>query len=218
MNSMEDPKDSDDQRDMWVNKRNSRNLSLNLDLKGSMARFPRIPFDRSYWVVPDTFLAGAYPRSHDRKETLARITGLVECGIRFVVSLMEEDERNFRGEQFEPYEDLLARAASALGVEIRLKRMPIRDLHIPSRHHMVEILNTIDRVIENGQPVYVHCWGGVGRTGTVVGCYLARHGLACGSEVIDRIAFLRRDELTARRPSPETSEQRFMVQAWRPGQ
>jgi len=99
-----------------------------------MTSFPRIPFDRSYWVVPDKFLAGAYPGSKDHEEALPKITALVECGIRFVVNLMEEDERNFSGEPFEPYEDILARAASALGVEIRLKRMPIQDLHVPSQH------------------------------------------------------------------------------------
>jgi hypothetical protein len=130
-----------------------------------MITHARTPFGRSYWVVPDKFLAGAYPGSTDQEEALAKITGLVECGIRSVVNLMEEDERNFSGEQFEPYEHILAHAASVLGVEISLKRMPVRDLQVPSRHEMVEILNTIDRAIENGQPVYVHCWG-VGRRWT----------------------------------------------------
>ena len=183
-----------------------------------MITHARTPFGRSYWVVPDKFLAGAYPGSKDDEEALPKITALVECGIRFVVNLMEEDERNFSGEQFEPYEDLLARAASALGAEIRMKRMPIRDLHVPSRHNMAEILNTIDRAIENGQPVYVHCWGGVGRTGTVVGCYLMRHGLATRDDVLERIAVLRRNEVTAHRASPETWDQRVMVQAWLLGQ
>jgi hypothetical protein len=51
----------------------------------------RTPFGRSYWVVPDKFLAGAYPGSKDHDEALPKITALVECGIRFVVNLMEED-------------------------------------------------------------------------------------------------------------------------------
>jgi hypothetical protein len=179
-----------------------------------MTSDPQKPFNRSYWVVPNKFLAGAYPGSKDHEEGRAKITSLVECGIRFVINLMEKDERNFSGEEFEPYEDILGRAASALGVEIRLKRTPVRDLQVPSRHEMVEILNTIDRAIENGQPVYVHCWGGVGRTGTVVGCYTIRHGLATGIDVLERIAVLRRNEDTAHRLSPETWDQRVMVQSW----
>jgi hypothetical protein len=183
-----------------------------------MITHARTPFGRSYWVVPDKFLAGAYPGSKDHDEALPKITALVECGIWFVVNLMEKEEKNFSGEQFEPYEDTLASIASKLGVEIRLKRMPVRDHHVPSSHHMVEILNTIDRAIENDQPVYVHCWGGVGRTGTVVGCYLMRHGLATGDDVLERIAVLRRNEVTAHRLSPETWDQRVMVQSWFLGQ
>ena len=176
------------------------------------------PFGRSYWVIPGKFLAGAYPGSKDHEEALPKITALVECGIRFIVNLMEEGERNSSGEQFVPYEDILASVSSKLGVKIHLRRMPIRDLHVPSRHHMVEILNMIDGAIEDGLPVYVHCWGGVGRTGTVVGCYLVRHGLATRDDVLERIAVLRRDEATAYRPSPETWDQRVMVQTWLPGQ
>lgn len=65
--------------------------------------------------------------------------------------------------------------------------------------------------------MYVHCWGGVGRTGTVVGCYLVRSGLS-GDEALARIRQLRRNEATANRPSPETDEQRNMVRSWRAGE
>ena len=83
---------------------------------------------------------------------------------------------------------------------------------------MIQILDSTDQSLAEGLPVYVHRWGGVGRTGTVVGCYLIRHGIATQIEVLDRIAALRRKEFTAYRQSPETLEQRRMVQNWRVGQ
>jgi protein-tyrosine phosphatase len=47
-------------------------------------------------------------------------------------------------------------------------RIPVRDVDIPSPDTMRSILDAIDSAIDRCQPVYVHCWGGRGRTGTVV--------------------------------------------------
>ena len=57
------------------------------------------------------------------------------------------------------------------------------------------------RVRAEGGTVYVHCWGGIGRTGTVVGCWLVRHGLDEG-DAIARIAALRSEIGGAPRPRP----------------
>ena len=62
----------------------------------------------------------------------------------------------------------------------------------PTAGHVMQILDDIDAVRADGGTVYVHCWGGVGRTGTVVGCLLVRHGLD-GGDAIARIAELRRE-------------------------
>ncbi len=35
--------------------------------------------------------------------------------------------------------------------------------------HMTQILDDIDSAIADEGVAYVHCWGGIGRTGTVVG-------------------------------------------------
>jgi hypothetical protein len=72
-----------------------------------------------------------------------------------------------------PYRDLLK---AHNGVSHR--RFPIRDVSTPhSREVTTAILDTIDAEIAKDGLVYVHCWGGVGRTGLIIGCWLARH---CG--------------------------------------
>jgi protein-tyrosine phosphatase len=78
---------------------------------------------------------------------------------------------------------------------------------------MNRILNKIDSSLSRDWPVYVHYWGGRGRTGTVVGCYLVRTGLS-GQEALRKIEDLRQFEPTSHRPSPETREQRELVISW----
>jgi protein-tyrosine phosphatase len=80
-------------------------------------------------------------------------------------------------------------------------------------------VNAIDAALDNKQVVYVHCWGGIGRTGTVVGCYLVRHGMT-GQEALAEIKRLRRNlPFTDRiRSSPETDAQKQMVLNWKNGQ
>jgi protein-tyrosine phosphatase len=82
---------------------------------------------------------------------------------------------------------------------------------------MKAILDHIDRAITYEKMVYVHCWGGIGRTGTVVGCYLVRHGLS-GPEALERLQILRRETAKWWRSSPETDEQRAMILSWQIGE
>ncbi|CAK0762941.1 hypothetical protein CCP4SC76_3830006 [Gammaproteobacteria bacterium] len=49
------------------------------------------------------------------------------------------------------------------------------------------ILDRIDELLESGHVPYVHCWGGIGRTGTIIGCWLVRQGLS-GEEALQTIA------------------------------
>ena len=42
---------------------------------------------------------------------------------------------------------------------------------------MREILDHLRTRLDSGHKVYVHCWGGIGRTGTVVGCHLVEQGM-----------------------------------------
>ena len=42
---------------------------------------------------------------------------------------------------------------------------------------MRAILDLLHRETAVGRACYVHCWGGIGRTGTVIGCWLRESGL-----------------------------------------
>ncbi len=178
-----------------------------------------LPFDRSYWVVPGKLLAGYYPGAPDREGTISKLAALLDAGIRAFIDLTEEMELNRWRIGLVPYEDDLKLVAADKGVpDVSYHRLSIPDLGVRTREAMREILDTIDREMEIGRPVYVHCLGGIGRTGTVVGCWLARHGIASGETVLDRIAELRCNDPSADVPSPETHQQRSFVRKWKAGE
>jgi hypothetical protein len=174
-----------------------------------------VPFERSYWVIPGKLLAGCYPGDRYPEEAYRKLNDLVGAGIRCVVNLMEEDEVNHIGQSFKPYESVLADIAAGMGIRIATRRIPIRDGHVPAKDIMVSTLDLIDQKKREGSPVYIHCWGGRGRTGIVVGCYLARHG---DKDPLATIKKLRKNDPGAIYPSPETMQQCELVRLWHPGE
>jgi hypothetical protein len=173
-----------------------------------------VPFPRSYWVRPGLLLAGYYPGAPSKAEASEKLMSLLDAGIRCFINLVEEDEQGAGGTPLHPYSRLLSNLAAERGVEVTYLRIPVRDVDIPTPDSMRSILDAIDSALGRRLPIYVHCWGGRGRTGTVVGCHLIRRGLARGEAALAAIGRLRRNEETADKPSPETEAQRDMVRAW----
>ncbi|MFN2132108.1 MAG: fused DSP-PTPase phosphatase/NAD kinase-like protein, partial [Anaerolineae bacterium] len=127
------------------------------------------PIPDSYWVVPGKLLAGEYPGAPTVSQAKHRLHQLLGAGITYFLDLTEEGEHDLY-----PYAALLQGEASALGRTVEHHRMPIPDVSTPTKEQMARILDAIDAALAAGHVVYLHCYGGIGRTGTVVGCYLVR--------------------------------------------
>ena len=176
-----------------------------------------MPFERSYWVVPGKFLAGCYPGAKQAKQAHKKLVDLLDSGIRCIISLMEDYETDWKGQEIHHYEEELQAIAKSKGIDIQCVTMPVPETSIPTITGMRQILDIIDQSIKSGKPVYVHCWGGKGRTGAVVGCYLVRHGIAVGKEALQMITYLRKGDVARHEPSPENERQRWLVYSWRQG-
>lgn len=155
---------------------------------------------RNCYVVSPALIAGEHPfRSHlCLPETLVRYRQL---GIDTFIDLTTDGE--------------LPGYAAAAGDGAICLRFPITDYRTPPHQLMVAILDAIDAAAHRSGRVYLHCHAGIGRTGTVVGCWLVRHG-ADGHAALERVSQLFHTTLQAQpgQHSPETAAQRTFVMQW----
>lgn len=173
------------------------------------------PYPSSYWVYQDKLLAGYYPGDSDPAIAREKLCALLDSGIRAVINLMEEDELECVDKSLIPYEPMLMELAAERGIELKLYRFSIKNLYISTVDVMQDILKTIDHhVFALDVSVYVHCWAGEGRTGTVIGCWLMEHGISDEEHVLMDIVSLRLSETESMLPALESSDQEDFVIQW----
>jgi hypothetical protein len=172
-----------------------------------MSESPR-PLPETYWVEPGRFLAGEYPAADGNFQTRKRLGRLLTAGLDTFIDLTTAGE-------LPPYHSTLTEEAQVLERAVTYRRFAIGDFGLPTRQQMTLILDAIDSSLVAGNKVYLHCWGGIGRTGTTVGCYLVRHGRS-GEEALRQLAeWWHGVPKSALHPhSPETLEQMKFVLGW----
>lgn len=136
-----------------------------LDINDRFFAFINRPLLQSYKVCctgKGVIFAGEYPGDKNREKATEKLRRMHHFGIRHFIDLTEEGE-------LRPYNHLLPS-------DTTYTRFPIPDCGAPKCVDDVQrLLHRIEELKKMGGYVYIHCWGGVGRTGTIVACYLAQH-------------------------------------------
>lgn len=115
-------------------------------------------------VGDDRIWGAEYPGDSLEKVAREKLQHALDFGITHFIDLTEEGE-------LPPYRHLLPDDGS-----VSYLRFPIRDARAPqSEEDVSRLLSYIEEVLQDpNTKIYLHCWGGVGRTGTISACWLAR--------------------------------------------
>jgi len=167
-----------------------------------LVKIPPLPLPHTYWVIPGQLLAGEYPGGQNQAETQHRLDCLTMAGITYYVDLTKPEERP-------PYRLLLPRAAKYI-------RSPIADMDVPDSVEQMQLIQTrVRAALAVGHGVYVHCLAGIGRTGTVMGCFLVEQGLSGAAALKQLNKFWRQSARAKTWPKiPQTSQQADYIQSW----
>ncbi len=163
--------------------------------------FPTKPTFHSFKVT-DNIYAGEYPRDRDEDRSVFKMKQFERFSINHFIDLTEEGE--------------LASYKEFLSISMSHSRFPFPDQSVPESTDKVrKLMWEIDQIIRATPniKIYIHCWGGVGRTGTIVGCMLAHQmGYDCNQAIASLRQLFKDCPKSSYRIIPETEGQcRFIA-------
>jgi atypical dual specificity phosphatase len=150
----------------------------------SVAKSLGLIIDRGTWLEEGRLLGCAYPRRD------AALAALASQGVSLLVNLHGQPHRPDRLHRYGLTE----------------LHLPVPDFTPPSPDQLARGVTAMEGALAAGRRVAVHCGGGLGRTGTLLACFLVRRGLDA-DEAVARVR-------AARPGSVETAAQAAAIAAY----
>ena len=119
--------------------------------------------DNFSWIIENKLAGSGIPTS------INEVEWVIEQGVKSIVTIRED-----------PLDDDWVKDVNYLHVSSN-------DMGVPEFADLTYAVDFIHRRITNSEPVMVHCLAGMGRTGTVLACYLVKYQNMPADKAIQKI-------------------------------
>ena len=119
--------------------------------------------DKFSWLIENKLAGSAIPTSIDE------VKCVIDQGVKSIVTIREEtlDESWIK--------------------DVNYLHILSNDMGVPEFVDLGSAVDFIHRRITNNEPVMVHCLAGLGRTGTILACYLVKYQNMSADEAIQKV-------------------------------